>query len=34
MTERDVRNSSRFENSSLHGGYKPAPTTKAVAVPI
>ncbi len=34
MTEPNVRDSWRFETLSVHGGYTPDPTTKAVAVPI
>ncbi|MEK8047425.1 O-acetylhomoserine aminocarboxypropyltransferase/cysteine synthase family protein [Ideonella margarita] len=34
MSEKNVRDSWRFETLSVHGGYSPDPTTKAVAVPI
>jgi O-acetylhomoserine (thiol)-lyase len=34
MTEPHPRDSWRFETLSVHGGYTPDPTTKAVAVPI
>ncbi len=34
MTQEDPRSTWRFETLSVHGGYLPDPTTKAVAVPI
>jgi O-acetylhomoserine (thiol)-lyase len=34
MAQRDGREKWRFETLSVHGGYSPDPTTKAVAVPI
>ena len=34
MTQPNARDSWRFETLSVHGGYSPDPTTKAVAVPI
>ena len=34
MTQTNARDSWRFETLSVHGGYTPDPTTKAVAVPI
>jgi O-acetylhomoserine (thiol)-lyase len=34
MTQPHPRDSWRFETLSVHGGYSPDPTTKAVAVPI
>lgn len=34
MTQPHPRDSWRFETLSVHGGYTPDPTTKAVAVPI
>ncbi len=34
MAQADGREAWRFETISVHGGYSPEPTTKAVAVPI
>jgi len=34
MTQPSARETWRFETVSVHGGYTPEPTTKAVAVPI
>jgi O-acetylhomoserine (thiol)-lyase len=34
MADKDGRENWRFETISVHGGYSPDPTTKAVAVPI
>jgi O-acetylhomoserine (thiol)-lyase len=34
MAQHDGRDKWRFETLSVHGGYSPDPTTKAVAVPI
>ncbi len=34
MAQEDGRENWRFETISVHGGYSPDPTTKAVAVPI
>ena len=34
MTQSQARDNWRFETISVHGGYTPEPTTKAVAVPI
>src|ERR1700742_1002261 len=34
MSEKNGRESWRFDTIAVHGGYSPEPTTKAVAVPI